>query len=124
MIQKFEIQGRLPGLNDHIKEERTNRYKGGKLKKSTQELICWYIKKANLKPQEEPTDIRFYWVEPNMRRDKDNIRFAAKYILDALVQMGILKNDGWKNIRNISDKFSVNPNNPRIVVTLESVFKK
>lgn len=79
---------------------------------------------ARLKPMIEPVDIRFHWIEPNMKRDKDNIRFAAKFILDALVKMGILKNDGWKSINNLYDKFSVNSNNPRIVVTLTTSYER
>lgn len=121
MIQTFEIEGKLPGLNDHIKALNSNRFEGGKFKRKHQDIVCWAIRAAHLKPQKEPCDIRIHWIEPNMRRDKDNIRFATKYIFDALVEMGILKNDGWKNIHNISDRFSVNSHHPRIVVTLESL---
>lgn len=43
--QKFIIRGALPGLNEYITAERTNRYKGAELKKAggkyCASLIAW-----------------------------------------------------------------------------------
>ncbi|WP_230197975.1 RusA family crossover junction endodeoxyribonuclease [Megasphaera massiliensis] len=64
--------------------------------------------------------IKFHWVEKNKRRDKDNIAFAKKFILDALQEMGILQNDGWSEILGFSDTFDVDKDNPRIEVSLLS----
>ena len=64
--------------------------------------------------------IKFHWVEKKTRRDKDNIAFAKKFILDALQEMGILQNDGWSEILGFSDTFDVDKDNPRIEVSLLS----
>jgi Holliday junction resolvase RusA-like endonuclease len=121
MIQQFVIGGRLPGLNEYTRANRRNRYEAAKVKKQTQEVIIWEIRKARLKPFAKPIAIRYTWIEPNMRRDKDNISFAQKFIQDALVDAGILTNDGWKNIASISHAFRVCPSDPRIIVEMEEV---
>ena len=43
----FVIDGRLPSLNEYINAERSNRYKGAKLKKDTERLIKLYITKSH-----------------------------------------------------------------------------
>ena len=48
---------------------------------------------------------RFWWFEPHRRRDPDNIQIGAKFILDTLVRMGVLENDGAKVIGDISHTF-------------------
>ena len=63
--------------------------------------------------------IHYTWVEPNRRRDKDNIAFAKKFVQDSLVRMGVLENDGWKQIEYFTDSFAVDPENPRVEVIIE-----
>lgn len=118
---RFEIPGRLPSLNDHIRECNKNYRAGNRLKKETQDVVIWAIKAAHLREAESPIYIRFTWVEPNMKRDKDNIAFAKKYILDALQITGIIPNDGWKDVLGFSDQFLVNKDNPRVIVDIEEV---
>ena len=88
------------------------------MKREAQDAALWAIKAARLKPMGK-ADVRFTWVEPDMRRDKDNVRFAAKFILDALVEAGVLANDGWKQVGGLSDLFLVSKADPRVVVELE-----
>ena len=52
-----------------------------------------------------PVHITFVWHEPNKRRDKDNVAFAKKFILDALQKAGRLKNDNNKYVKGFTDKF-------------------
>lgn len=118
MRQSFEIPGRLPGLNEYTEANRKGYRVGNAMKRDATDTAMWCIRAAGLSPMER-ADIRFTWVEPNMRRDKDNIRFAAKFILDALVRAGVLANDGWKQVGDMSDTYYVNKENPRIVVELE-----
>lgn len=121
MKQVFEIPGRLVGCNDYQEACRTNYRVGAKMKREQQDIVLWAIKRARLKPMRRKVNIHYTWIEPNMRRDKGNIRFADKFICDALVEAGILKNDGWKNIGDLSDTYRVNRSNPRIIVELEEV---
>lgn len=115
----FTIRGVLPGLNEYTKANRDNRYEGGKMKRETEDMIQYFIR-SGLKHHtfSNPVRIDFLWVEPNMRRDKDNIAFAKKFIIDALVKEGTIKNDGWQNILGFTDHFDVDKNNPRVEVSI------
>lgn len=107
--QFFAIMEKLPGLNEVINANRTNRYSGAKMKKEIQELIGWHIVKAqndgNLRPTEKPCEVIFEWHESSARRDCDNIASAKKFILDALQEYGIIKNDNQKYITGFKDVF-------------------
>lgn len=122
MRQRFEVPGKLPSLNDYVNVCRRNPYEGNKAKRAAQETVEWAIKAARLKPMRPPVTVSFTWVEPDMRRDKDNISSAKKYVLDALVECGIIPNDNWKCIAgNLPDRYKVNKANPRVIVELEEV---
>jgi Holliday junction resolvase RusA-like endonuclease len=121
MTLKFTIPGRLPGLNDYINAERSNRYIAAKMKKQAEQIILWSLgKKIKFS---NPVFIHYLWVEKDRRRDKDNICFAKKFIQDALVKAKVLKNDGWNEIADFKDGFDVDKDNPRIEVTITEVQK-
>ena len=63
--------------------------------------------------------LNFRWYEPNKKRDLDNICFAKKFILDALVKNGTIKADGWKGVAGFTDDFFVDKENPRIEVDID-----
>jgi len=120
---KFVIPGRLPGLNEYVDAERTNKYKAAKLKSEAEALVILSARrqlrgwKAN-----NPVMMYYLWVEKDRRRDKDNISgYGRKVIQDALVKAGILHGDGWAHIAGFADDFTVDKNNPRIEVVLEEV---
>ena len=114
------IPGRLCGLNDYISAERTNRHKGAKMKASNGDMVAVAIRKCMRGVRiEKPVFMEYLLIEPNRRRDKDNISsFGRKVIQDALVQCGVLKDDGWKYVVGFSDKFDVDKKNPRIEVLI------
>ncbi len=69
-----------------------------------------------------PVFMEYTWVESNRRRDLDNVSsFGRKVIQDALVAAGVLRDDGWKHVIGFSDRFEVNPENPRIEVRIKEV---
>lgn len=121
MRQSFEVPWKLSGLNEYTRACRANRYKGAAMKRTNQDIAALSIRAARLKPYDGPVRVPITWVEPNMRRDPDNIRFAAKFVLDALVEEGVLPNDTQRYVKGISDRFLVNRNNPRIIVEIEEV---
>lgn len=125
-VQRFEIPERLPGVNEYTKANRANPYKGAKVKKGAEEAIMWAIKASGVRPMRAPVHVHITWVEPNMRRDKDNIIGGQKFVLDALVKAGVLGDDGWKWIGGEKDPglsygFMVNPANPRVIVELRQL---
>jgi len=116
---RFTILGRLDGLNDYTKANRTSHYVGSAMKQRNQRLVRLAIKQAKLNRVERcPVRLQIVWYEPNSRRDIDNIIFAQKFILDALVDMKILKNDSQKYVKKISHEVLVDKENPRIEVTI------
>ena len=118
----FTIQGKLNNLNDYTKACRTNRYLGAKMKDENEKVVAYYIAEQ-LKDItiEKQVHISYSWYEPNQKRDLDNIAFAKKFIQDALVSTGVLKNDGWKNISGFEDKFFIDKDNPHITVEIEEM---
>ena len=89
------------------------------MKKEAEELIGWHIK-AQLKEIhfDAPVRMAFRWYEPNKKRDLDNISFAKKFILDALVANGIIKTDGWNGVTGFTDEFFTDKS-PRIEVDIK-----
>jgi len=116
---RFTIPGRLPGLNEVINKARYNRFAGAKQKKDSTELCRFYVVAAKLIPIRGPVVVHFTWYEPNARRDCDNVATGAKFILDALVDSGVLAGDGRKHVVGLSHLFPVpDKKNPRIEVFL------
>ena len=111
------IQMKLPSLNEYIRAERTNRYMGANMKRSTQDGIAWFIRK--LPKFEKPVFIHFHWVEKTSKRDLDNIAFAKKFILDALVENGKLKDDSQKYVKGFTDTFEKGKEYQAVVVIEE-----
>ena len=121
-VYKFQIQGRLPSLNELIDAERTHRQKGANLKKQTEKYVRLFIRQQiqGVRPK-APVMIHYHFYEPNRKRDLDNIAgFAHKIIQDSLVKEGILKNDGWDFIEGFTDEFYIDTRNPRIEVVIVS----
>ena len=95
---------KLPSLNDYIRVCRQNKYQAAKYKKDIEEEIGLYIR--TLPRFEKPIKITFIWIEANKRRDLDNVAFAKKFILDALVKYGKLKDDNRKYVTAFTDEFA------------------
>ncbi|MBQ9785090.1 MAG: RusA family crossover junction endodeoxyribonuclease [Clostridia bacterium] len=128
MKQVFEIQGALDGLNEYTRACRSHWSKGGKMKKANEQIVVMNIRAAKLKPMSGKVAVTITWIEgilPGRERfrprDRDNIAFAKKFIMDALVSEGILKNDDWNSVISYTDVFRVNRSNPRIIIEIEEV---
>jgi len=110
----------FPGMNDFIEANRTysGRWnKGNSMKQADQRRIMEYLPEIRLK---RPVRLHYVFYERNKRRDLDNISgYFHKVFQDALVQAGVLENDGWRQIRGYRDDFRVDPTFPRVEVTVE-----
>jgi len=121
MTYKLTIDGRLPDLNDYIKECNRHRQNGAKLKKTTEQQIGVFIRKQLRNVAiEKPVFVKFTWYEPNKKRDIDNVAAAKKFIFDALQYYGVLKGDGWACVQGFTDEFFVDAINPRVEVVLKT----
>lgn len=116
---KFVIQGRLPSLNDYIKECRGNKYSANLMKKRVEKGIVFAIREAKLqRATTYPIKLKITWYEENKRRDIDNVVFATKFIQDALVSAGIIENDNQKWIVGLSHEVLIDRDNPRIEIEI------
>lgn len=91
--QTFTIKSRLDGLNEYTAECRGNKFSGGKCKKKNEELVLSAISADKVKPVPGAYWINCIWYEQRKTRDKDNVAFAIKFILDALQKANITKGD-------------------------------
>lgn len=90
------------------------------MKHDSERIIAAYIKQQISDVHFENTvELNFRWYEPNKKRDIDNICFAKKFILDALVNNGTIKSDGWKGVIGFTDSFFIDKKNPRIEVDIQ-----
>lgn len=119
---KLIIPGRLDGLNKLINANRQNPYVGAKVKKDNDTIVSFEIlHQLNGAQVQNPVFIDFLWVEKDRRRDPDNVASGKKYILDALVRSGVLKDDTQRYIRGFTDSFEVDKDNPRIEVLIREI---
>lgn len=116
------IPGRLPGWNEYVAVERRNRFAGAKMKKDTSWLVAFYARKARLEPFVGPVVVRIRWVEPNRRRDVDNVQGASKFVLDGLRDAGVIVNDTQKRVRHVEHlPLEVDKAQPRVEVEIVEV---
>lgn len=65
-------------------------------------------------------DFTFTWYRKNRRSDPDNIAAGGcKVILDAMVDKGILANDGHKEVGSLTHYFDVDKDNPRVIIQVK-----
>lgn len=117
-IIKFTIPGELPDMNTIIKVSKSHFIVYSKMKKKYTELVK---SKAEGLPAIQSADFLIQWYCENRRKDPDNITAGQKFIMDGIVEAGVLPGDGWKQIGQINHKFHVDKDNPRIEVTIYEV---
>lgn len=112
--QRFDVPMRFISFNEFIQKaegsnRRKNYYPARLYKRDVQDSIIWCIKSRKLKRVKRPVIITFVWYEgkrgKQKRRDKDNVSYRKKFILDALQERNILPNDNDKWIQGLSDYF-------------------
>lgn len=103
VICKLEIPLKLPSLNEYIRACRNNRYDGAKMKKWVESDLAIFVNRLPF--FDFPIAIHFIWIEGNKKRDLDNIAFGKKFILDAMVKCGKLKDDNRKCVTSFIDTF-------------------
>lgn len=116
-MELLTIEGNLPSLNEYTNANRTNKYAGGRVKRKSTELVSLYCK-AQLKEKYKKVFLEIDWYEKDEKKDPDNIIFAKKFILDGLVEAGIVKNDNRKHVAGFKERVLTDKLNPRIEVRI------
>lgn len=112
-----EIPLKLPSLNEYVRICRANPYKASAYVKDVESNIGIFLVRL---PVFERVKIHFHWVEGNKRRDLDNIAFSKKFILDALVKHGKLKDDNRKVVTAFTDTFEYGKES-KVILEIEEV---
>ena len=118
---KFDIEGRLPGLNEMIDaaKQGKGKYQPYSIMKQTYtDMVAWLAKKL---PKYQQVNITITWYEPNEKRDPDNIMAGQKFILDGLVKAGTIPNDTRRYIKSITHIPELDRENPRVEVEIQEI---
>ena len=89
-MRKYIIPGRLGGLNEYTLKCLTHYAAGAKFKKEQQQIVKNNIVAQDITPLKTPIFVKFKWIEPNKRRDFDNIAFSKKFFFDSLQELKII----------------------------------
>lgn len=117
--QLLIIPGTLPQLNDVIRTSKGHWHNYASLKKKTEDFIQACILQQKLTPCNEGVWFHFSWFSKDYKVDPDNLAFAKKYIIDALVSQKIITQDGRSTVKGFMDDFpDKDPKNPRIEVVI------
>ena len=111
---KIIVQDIPPSNNEYMGNSHNfNKYRNEKQKWHW--MIKAAIKKKPAKPYVKATVELLYFFKTRVRHDPDN--YSGKFILDALVSEGILKDDSFNNITLIL-KADYDKENPRTDITI------
>lgn len=124
----FRVHGRIPAFNEIIDAAKGYGGRGlgySKMKKEWTNSIIGVLRRARVwvskdvpdgfevsmetLPKLDRISLAFHWTEPNRKRDPDNVAVARKFVLDAMVEAGLIANDGWAQIAGWRDSFEVGP---------------
>ncbi len=121
---EFKIDGELTDLNTYITIERGSRYNAAKVKEDETYRCAMEARIARIGEVPEdmyPVTIFLTWYTKDLKKDVDNVTFAKKFILDGLVQAGVLQDDSRRYVRMITDvDILVDKHNPRIEVLISA----
>lgn len=112
------IPGELPTTNEIIDLSKKHYMQYSEMKSTYTGLVTMI---ARGMPKVKKADFHIIWHCKDRRKDKDNIMGGQKFIYDGLVNAGVLKNDGWAQIGDISHSFKVDKANPHVEVQLLNV---
>jgi len=115
----LKIPGELPNLNQVISQTKKHWSTYANLKRIQTRRIA--LMAIQLQPVAPPVQLVFHWTTKDLRVDPDNTAHACKYILDGLVEAGVLPDDNRKTIKEISHRFPApDKKNPNTVVEIFS----
>ncbi|EJW14167.1 Holliday junction resolvase [Paenibacillus alvei] len=117
---KIEIEGELPSMNEIIDAAKSHWSKYKEMKEVNTSLVAWTAKKL---PSVDRANYIITWWCKDQRRDKDNIMAGQKFIFDGLKEAGVIGNDGWRQIGDVTHRFEVDGINPRIEIEIDEVLE-
>lgn len=118
MIARITVPGELPTMNEIIASSKRHYGVYSKMKKKYTELV---ISQAAGMEKVRKADFIITWHCKNKRKDPDNVATGIKFLLDGLVEAGVMENDGWGQVNSLTHIFRVDKANPRVEVEIFEV---
>ena len=108
---------RFPSLNEMY---GGNHFVRAKIKKTFGIALKSIFRQGFSPVSQYPFNIKFAWYFPDLRTDPDNrAGVGQKIVLDSLQDAGIIRNDTLKDVNYISHSFSLDRENPRLIIRLD-----
>lgn len=82
-------------------------------------LLCILDGESGRAESDNANQLEITWYCKNKRKDKDNVAFGIKFILDGMIEARVIANDGWGEVANFEHRFEVDKDCPRIEIELE-----
>lgn len=123
MRQSFFVPGPLPSMNEMIAAAKGYNGRGfayAKMKQEWTTLVAQCATAANLTLVLNPVAISCQWNEKHRRRDIDNVQAGVKFVLDGLVQAGILVNDTQAKVWQLTHSIVLDKTHPGVWVEIDS----
>lgn len=117
---KLIISGKLPTLNEIIAAAKSHPIAYRDMKHIYTELVAVEAKAQKIW-RIDAADFTFTWMCRNKRSDKDNVIAGQKFVFDGLIAAGIMTNDGWSQVGEITHRFGVDRMHPRVEIEITEV---
>jgi len=107
-VFSFTISLKLDCLNEYTASNRRSKYAGNKSKQVSTN-ICFIAANNALRAwKKKPCktdlyDFKIIWKTPT-GHDSDNMYFGVKFILDGMVEAGVIKDDKRAHVRHIANE--------------------
>ena len=118
---KLTIKGELPDLNKYINAERSNKYGAAAMKKKATELVAYSCWEQKIPRGLGTVRLDCVWYCKNKRKDRDNVKFARKFVQDGLVLAKVISNDGWDDVLDGTDRCEIDKDEPRVEIEITEV---
>ena len=115
--QTLFVPGPILGLNEMLLARGRGHYAYNAKKKKIEEEIYYLCLEQGITYVTQAWFL-FEWIEPNKRRDPDNVAAGRKFIFDGLVKARRLPGDGWKHVIGWLDTFAIDKEKPGVRVQI------
>lgn len=119
MIQTLRVNDIPSSLN---KYRNMDYHSLDKEKKEWERVVHWLVKEQKLQPFTKPIKQTYsFWFQDKRVHDPDNYACCAKFLNDGIVKAGILQNDSFDHIVELTIKQGGISKKPYILIHMEEV---
>jgi Holliday junction resolvase RusA-like endonuclease len=117
-MQILRIEGIPPTQNEF---RRMHHFEIAKRKKEWEEIVRMEVKRQSIEKVEKVIMTYFFHFADNRKRDADNYATSCKFIQDGLVKAGILPDDDFEHVLELSIGRGWNAKKPYIEIEMVDI---